>query len=105
MIVITRISLASLVSFVLAGCRIHAVCTDFIPILAVLHILRSVEYIAVSALSIDTKCCTDINCRLAHLTLLGSHYNNTIGTLRTIDSSSRSIFQHVYLTDILRIDF
>ena len=40
----------------------------------------------------------------ACLTLLGSNQNDTIGTLSTIDSSSRSILQYLHAHDIARVD-
>ena len=51
------------------------------------------------------KVCTYINNRFSFLTFLCSNDNNTRSSLGTIDSRRRSIFQHINLCNIVRINF
>ena len=91
---------------IISVCAIFSISTScrLEPVLTILHILSSVEHIAILCLCVCTEVGCEIDDRLAYLTFLCGDDDDTAGCLSTIDSSRRSVFQHVNLSDIIGIN-
>ena len=85
--------------------RIGKTVFAIVPVRAEIQVTFGVIILALVVLGNDTKVCVEIHNWFPFLTFLCGDNDNTVCRLGTVNGSGRSILQHVYLRNILRIDF